>query len=294
MPYRVRSTDIWYNLPGVEVAYQMVLAPDSFAARQNVAHNGAKAGVYTANPNGAPIWSATRGWKFDAGNTCNLVSGLVLQRPCTIIVSAMQETADAGGLVRTGNYAGKGIALGTGTSLTTDDNRVVFLAQSKSWQTSTATVNVAGYVLALALAYGADNVSAPYNMYLDGVSVAAGDVAIYDTTETLLIGGGEDSRNAVFFAKSALVASRLLTSAEIWLACQQMTGAALNNDWSAWSRRRRYYYNYVPVPLVEAGSAQAALGGSFGAQLSKPPFGSHSGPRRPTGPLGGHRGKLNA
>lgn len=244
MPYGAKSTNVWYNLPGVVVAYQSIAAPDPFAAQQNVAYNGARFGVYTAMPGVLPTWHGALGWTLNGTShyfTTNLVPGGINW--------SMFVRFSGGALSGTRSVCGAYSSAGGNKyfNLSTYNAGKTYHSLGDNYLdiTRSLTAGVMGFA----------SKTAYLNGLVDGTIPGAGS----PPTHTISLG----CRNSVgtndqFFAgniQALGIYSRELTRSEAQLVSRQMAYCEVNPDWNAWSRRRRYYY----APQAVAGAAfQAA------------------------------------
>lgn len=231
--YRPRSTDVWYNAPGVVAAYQPVAAPDAFAARQNVSNNARLAGRNTAMPGVAPTWSGASGWGFSATSSTYLTTGLyVTASTWSAIVRVSNATsgtwpfgcdgaANTSGSQRWGmlpynigtdmRFCNCGSILG----LANTSQSGVFAFANRSYYLNGARLGTnipSGTVPTVAITIGALNRSAAPVAYFTG------------------------------YVQAFLVPTVTLSDAHVAQYSRQMAYCHANPEWSAWGRRRRYYY----------------------------------------------------
>ena len=202
----------WWQVAGKTcvAAYQPKGAASLAASYVNLANPG----TYDAAPGAAPTWASATGWTFN-GTQYLVVAGLVQNRPLTMLVSASQSSSDGGGLLWTADATkNKGVAIGIGTTFDTADNVVSALSATIAWLSSTSTVNIAGFVIGIALGNGANNVSAPYVLYLDGNPVKSGNVAVFDTATDFNI-AAIGVRGVSATIKSVVIYSSTLTAGEV-------------------------------------------------------------------------------
>ena len=204
----------WWKVAGKTcvAAYQPKGAASLAASYVNLANPG----TYDAAPGAAPTWASATGWTFN-GTQYLVVAGLVQNRPLTMLVSASQSSSDGGGLLWTADATkNRGVAIGIGTTFDTADNVVSALSAtiSAAWLSSTSTVNIAGFVIGIALGNGANNVSAPYVLYLDGNPVKSGNVAVFDTATDFNI-AAIGARGVSATIKSVVIYSSTLTAGEV-------------------------------------------------------------------------------
>lgn len=239
---RVRSTDLWYNAPGIVAAYQPVAAPDPFAARQNVSNDARQASVYAAANGVAPAWSSRTGWTGN-GTTQYLTTGITPSSGWSMVVRVDGVTLS-------------NARCAAGSSAVGDTRFMIHPTHSgfgggvlygQGFYTS-VTPGVSAGVLAISGQRG----------YRNGVA------------ETGTIGSWSGTGNPIFLLArnsgspgeylpgslvAALIVRRSLSATEVWQYSRQMAYCNVNPDWSAWGRRRRYYY---------APSEAAAAAGTVG------------------------------
>ena len=227
---RVKSNAVWHSLPGVIAAYQPIAAPDPFAARQNIAHNGARFGVYTAMPGVAPTWKAAVGWSFD-GISQYLNTNLIPSDGTwsyLLRFSGAQIDAVYQGIFGL-SQAGKYVAFTTVDLTNTYGfyNGAAVLARSGSFPSGIIGM-------------------ANRNAYENGVLVSS-SIPAWSSAPTISIYLGAINGNAWQYngyntTSTCLIVSRTLSSSEMWLASRQMAYCHVNPDWNAWARRRMYFY----------------------------------------------------
>lgn len=243
--YRVRSTDVWYNVPGIVCAYQPVAAPDAFAARQNVSSDARRAGVYMAVPGVLPTWASATGWTFDRalGQYLSMGAGLLL-KPTTVLIRMTRAGSSFRGVLG-------GSANGCFAILVWNTNVLMFQTQyTLGIFTSSAAYPAAETTFAFSY-----SVTGVYAYYLNGLLTQSGTNDISVSRQTNRIGYSPDG---TFTGKIAALAicNRTLSPAEIWLASRQMAYCNVNPDWSAWGRRRQYFY--APSQMAGFQAAWAA------------------------------------
>lgn len=225
MPYRTRSTDLWHSLPGVVAAYQPIAAPDPFAARQNVAHGGARFGVYTATTPATPLtWSKSRGWGLGAGKY--LKTGVVPVVGYSMIVRYINANNVIAGSMTTWGVA--------------ECNLWPAAAGQVYWSHGNEFGAAPGMVSGILCVAGT-------NGFRNGTWNATGGSSSWTSTRDIYIGcqneaGTPSSFSTIGNIQSFLLANRTFSFAEVWLASRQMAYCEQNPDWNAWARRRRYYY----------------------------------------------------
>lgn len=231
--YRVRSTDAWYNAPGVVAAYQPVAAPDAFAGRQNVSNDLRRAGVYAAKLGVAPTWRSSTGWTFN-GTTQYLTTGIVPagNQTWSVLVCFADVTANTAVQALCGYWDMSNSANRFTVSPNFTGNvRLYFYSQYKS---------VAARVLSGV--QGMAGRQPVLNGIVDGPEVAAGS----GTLSEIYVGANRKGAVAGDFLAGAIrcfvITSITLPLSAMAQYSRQMAYCNVNPDWNAWGRRRRYYY----------------------------------------------------
>lgn len=234
MPYRPRSTDVWFNLPGVVAAWQPVAAPDPLAARQNVSHDARRAGVYTATGGVDPTWAGHTGWTFNGSSqylSSGVNSGYNASRSRydrSICVRWTGATFGGTNHRAIGAHYSAAVGLGLGK---------YFVEAYMNGANATGGTPAAAGVYAID--YSGDG-------YKNGVYQATAGTSANSQNVTMPIGASSWGGGVeYFFAGSIpalLIAIRSLSAAEHRMIAHQMAWCHANPDWSAWGRRRRYYY----------------------------------------------------
>lgn len=243
--YRSKSTDVWFNLPGVVAAYQPVACPaGALAARVNVSNEQRTPGRYAAVPGVAPAFDPRTGWTGD-GATAYFATGIT-------------PSANWSMLVRFSNVVLSGARCAIGSSAT-GDTRFMIHATHASF---------GGNVL-----YGQGN----YTTVAPGATAAvlgiSGQRGYRDgAVEGSAIGAWSGTGNAIFLlarnsgsaaeyfngtVQASAVYRRTLSPAEMWQASRQLAYCHVNPDWSAWGRRRRYYYAPSQAAFLAAWAARS-------------------------------------
>lgn len=232
--YRVRSTDLWYNAPGIVAAYQPVAAPDPFAARQNVSNDARQAGVYAAQQVGAPVWTGALGWSgFGAGNY--LATGITPSATHSMIVSF------AGG---SGTVWAE-VAGSVGTTSTRFRLAPTYVLDTAKRGYHFGAANQAGG----ARAYAGVLALTPGQGYYNGIADHAPFTVSWSGTPTAIFIGTYNNNGTPASGNywtgsigACAISACQLSAAAIWQYSRQMAYCHFNPDWSAWGRRRRYYY----------------------------------------------------
>ncbi len=252
MPYtKPKSRDVWFNLPGCVVAYQPVGAPDKVSALQNVSNNFGRLGQYTAMPGIAPTFSPSRGWTFD---------GTTQYLDTQVIPLFLNNFTYYSMICQFSGVSAYGILCGEFTSGARFD-----ISPYNQFADQHA-YNNGGNGAARGVRLSSGNMamagSAPYlNGVPDGASLATGF-----TTNTLSIWIGNRNGSAQLLGckiSAFSIYSRTLSSPEIFQAAYQMKYCNMNPDWSAWSRKRNWYFAAVPgaVGIYGARATIALPGG---------------------------------
>lgn len=228
MGYQHGASNIWFNYPGIQTAYQPVGAPGYRYSLQNVG-NGLM-GLYTASaPNVAPTWTPSLGWTFN-GSSQYLISGVASSNSTTAIVqftNAGSSTSAIFGEYYDGSYA---------FLVCPNRSNQVWWYAGSSRVTQVAPGLVSGNLCFSALAQGG---------YRNGIYDGSVGGTITPSGRPIWIGsryysGGPDywPGNIQAFA----IYSRGLTPVEIMRAVTQMKYCSQNPDWNAWAPRRQYSF----------------------------------------------------
>lgn len=252
---RVRSTDVWFNAPGIQAAYQPIAAPDPFAARQNVGNDGRMAGRNVAMPGVAPTWSSATGWQFD-GTTQYLNTAVIPQKNTSALVAFKNAQADTSYLTFFGAYGNAGVRFTIG-------NRAGITGPYFTYGNAEYGGTYQNHV------NGVAGLSAGW-CYFDGRLIAA--IGTWSGAATLAIYIGAYNPPAWLYVPSSIqravmISQNCLTPAHMAQYSRQMAYCHVNPDWSAWGRRRQYYY--APSAAAAAlwrgvGRNSSPVGGSLG------------------------------
>lgn len=233
MPLRVADPSLWFALPGVAAAYQMVGAPGAIFARSNIARGGDPR--LAASEVGSPSWSSKGGTAFNGGSSA-------YQLPFT-------PTAECSVLIRFSNCSA-GYVMGE------YQYNAAFLlypdlggASVRYWSGDTiqaiAPAMTAG-VLGMAGRYG----------FRVGVkeTPALGAYTGVGPDSILRIGGYYSTADGGAFTAVTVQAfalyARTLTDSEMWLASQQIAHCDTVADYSVWTPQRRWFFITPPAPAV--------------------------------------------
>ena len=242
--YRVRSTDLWYNAPGVVAAYQPVAAPDAFAARQNVSNDLRRVGVYDAKLGVAPAWSAANGWYFD-GTSQYFNSGVIPQKTTSALVRfANAQVSNYQTLF--GSFGAFGVYFTIGNAVAISHGPYIIYGNTEyRGATSSCTKGVLG------LAAG--------KCYQDGALVTV--LGGWSGTATMPIYLGAYNPLLWTYVPSSAQQAAMITHVDLSHAhmvqySRQMAYCHVNPDWNAWGRRRQYFY--APSQMAGFQAAWAA------------------------------------
>lgn len=235
MPMR-RDPALWLNMPGVVAAYQPVAAPGPLLARYNQAHGGSN--TYQAGDGVAPTWGSATGWTFN-GSTQYLNTNAFVASWWTVLVH-VDVPVSSTLQVCFGTADTKYLRLGP-----------IFDDSGAFWQQINQTLVIAPRLLNGVM--GINDLSCYANGAIVG-SISAPTPSSYAYSNAAFLGASNNGGTPGLFLagtiKSALLVERLLSHAETWNASRQMAYCHVNPDWSAWGRRRRYYY----APSAAAGN----------------------------------------
>ncbi len=240
MIYRLKSTDVFYNFPGVQAVYMPLGAPDPISARQNVRNNLRNTGVYTATPGVVPTWTPRAGWGFNGSS----------QYLTTNITPNNNQTWTM--IIRFTNATG-----GTSTYFAGCTNSGTTPALILSGRSNLRVYGNSGTVVVnTALTSGVLAVSGKQG-YVNGVADGGTIGVVVGTFGP--IGIGAASNNMGLYANFAsynnlatAIYSRPLAPAEVWQASLQMKYCDQNEAWNVWARRRQYFI--VPVEIAAGGA----------------------------------------
>lgn len=219
--YRVRSTDVWFNLPGVVAAYQPVAAPGPLLARYNQAHGGDNR--YRAVDGTAPTWEAATGWRMSASARTHLVASGLKANTVQCVLVAYANVTSVGAVLSEDSY-------GVWDVWPYYSASALRFRRGGDIATGTSTpAGVIGFNGQDAIKDGATTGTIPTGTIPTGTVWLCGKPYAGDSPDNGLV-------------RAILLVSRLFSPAEIWHASRQMAYCDVNPEWSAWGRRRRYYY----------------------------------------------------
>lgn len=233
MPYRSDS-QAWWNLPGVVAVYQPVRAPDPKRARYNMAHGGDNR--YQAVEGVAPTWHGATGWTFDGAT--QVLNTQVEPGNYWSIFLRVTDVPNVNAY-RTGIGQRRGSS-GTDGLMIRVNNQLN--AHAYIYQAYAPVGNyVASGVYAIAGTSGYLD-GAVETAALNGTGVNPIPIAIGANNQPSSDHGWTPAEYTAGTVRAAAIYSRVLSAAEVWLVTQQMKYCDVNPEWSAWGRRRRYYY----------------------------------------------------
>lgn len=232
MSYVRQDSALWYNLAGVVAAYQPVRAPGPLMARYNQARGGEN--KYRAEePTGLPTWSAAIGWKFN--NTAPIkhyTTSLIVSSGWSMFVRFSGESAaDVG--VLAGSFDGAALRFYVAGAYSGISGKNLYANGGIKFDGSSSLSGVIGI--------------AGQQGYLNGVADGTALNAWNGTnTRTFYIGCLNQSGTATDatngYIQSLAVYARVLSKYEILSVSRQMQYCDVNPDWSAWGRRRQWFY----------------------------------------------------
>lgn len=240
--YRPRSTDVWFNMPGVVAAWQPVAAPGPLAARYNQAQGGSN--VYQAVNGVAPTWSGAVGWTFN-GSTQYLNTGVVAtnNQSWTAFCAFTDATTNGGHLLGTHDGIGN----------------TYFILRPKNgsnalWANGNYAEDSPYMVSGVMAVSGASG-------YRNGVLEVTCGTAPGTWSRAIYIGAANAVGTALYFQackiQSVVISSVTLSAAAVGQYSRQMAYCHVNPEWSAWGRRRRYYYAPSAAGFQAAWAARA-------------------------------------
>lgn len=231
MPLRINPT-AWFNLPGVVAAYQPIGAPDSLLTRYNQAHGGDNR--YRAEPGTLPGWSSRLGWTFNAGSSQYVKTGIIPNDNYSMIIRVANATTGGHG---TYNYStSKGFAIFPYVS-----GSYYYYAPNQINAIASTTDKLIGIVVGQAAYHNGQLVGT-----FSGTLSTQGNIFIgvnsNQNSDPVI---GNYYTGNVF---AVVIYSRKLSNADMYYASRQMAYCHVNPDWSAWGRRRKWFY----APVVAA------------------------------------------
>lgn len=256
--HRVRSTDVWYNMPGVVAAYQPVAAPGPLLARQNVSNEQRTPGLYMATPGVAPAHDSRAGWTFNGSSTYLSCGVVPFSERSTVIIHVDRLTNNG---MPFGTTSTSGQIIGMRPYWPAFHVHVYY---NFGTQQNAPSPEKATGVFTIS---GAD-------CYFDGAPDGTiPSPTAWSANQAMLIGAQMSSAGFAqnFVAgnvRSVMFSTIKMSLAAIWLCSRQMAYCHVNPDWSAWGRRRRYYYAPSQAAALAAwrgvGRNSSPVGGSIG------------------------------
>jgi len=257
---RLKSNARWLDLPGIEAVYQPIGAPSAVDALLNVAHDHRSVGKYTATPGVLPTWNAATGHTYN-GTTQYLKTGIIPTAGFSAIATFWLGNAPAG------DYPIQFGSSGTGATFA--------VVPYRGGENKRSYANGGAVLLAPALSRNAKHTMgiAGASGYLNGLSESGAISAWTGTSNETYIGTINPLGASQYFIGNImafLLASRTLTSAEMWLASRQMAYCEQNDTWNAWGRRRNYFYAPSAAAIRWPGVGRGGpVGGSPGIRGSQ-------------------------
>lgn len=223
MPYRVRSTDVWYNAPGVVAAYQPIAAPGPLVARYNQAHGGSN--LHKATGTGAaPAWGGGVGWRFSGAEF--LVTTIFPASNWSLIVQFANAASDNGDHCVFGCWSS-----GQQSFAVWQDSGGLSYYMNPNF-VSTTRITAGSLAIAGQVGY-------KHGKFDTNLTGTTGQVNV-----PVAIGAGSAAGGQKFKGDwcAGMISSVSLSAAHIAQYSRQMAYCHVNPEWSAWGRRRRYYY----------------------------------------------------
>jgi hypothetical protein len=236
--WRLKSSDVWHNMPGIIAAYQPVMSTDPISARINVANNKRTPTQYSATPGVAPTWAAATGWTFNANQY--LVTGLTPAITWTIISHHYSTTTGWSGCFAWGNNTGGGF--GFSARLTTT---------ARFWNGGIKDIVITDAWHTFALC-GMSGVA------VDGNYTANTFPGCVPGPMTISIYGSGWAGSFRSFA----IYARTLSAAEVWVASHQMKWCDQNPEWNVWARTRKWWFP-PDVTVAAGGGGWPVIGPTF-------------------------------
>lgn len=237
MSYVARSRSLWFNLPGVVAAYQPVRAPGPVLARYNQANGGRN--LYKATDGTAPTWRGATGWYFAGASSQFLNTGItaVNDQTWSMVVRFSGLVTSAAYKVICGAYNAASPYQGFMLSGYWDSNSVLYM-NSADVKVSPKITDGGSGVLAVAGLQGYRNGIA------DGSPIGAPRAGAFYPIRIGAVGTQTGAQTGYMsgFVQSLAIYRRTLSAAEVWQVSRQMAYCDVNPDWSAWGRRRQWYY----------------------------------------------------
>lgn len=225
MSYVSDDSSLWFNLAGVVAAYQPVRAPGPMAARYNQAHGGDNR--YKLIIGGTvPTFSPFTGWTHDVTHYWD--TGIYSFYDWTGVVRYTDV------LVNQCEYSLNG------------DVSAPRLSCGGMWTGSTQFITRWGdgyRISEIADSTRGVGCQAWKNQYKDGVYLgqSSGSWSAGTPSGTTMKIGAPRSPAQLKVLCVAIYA-RTLSPAEVWSVSRQMAYCEINPDWSAWGRRRQWFY----------------------------------------------------
>lgn len=225
MPLRNDSSLAW-NMSGCVAYYQPVMAPNPLLARYNQAQGGSARHKLTPVST-TPTYSPILGWGGGYWATGIVPENSNWSMVLRYVVSGSSTFAGTYDVAKIFNAQRFGTTLYFGNGTYTNSGVV----------DNAGTVAIAGrigYIDGVAWGpIGADWSGGTHDIYVGGIN-----------------SGGTPTSPTAGYIAAIVICRRILSPAEVWHASRQMQYCDVNPDWSAWGRRRQWFYG----PQVAAGA----------------------------------------
>lgn len=234
MPLR-NDPALWFNVPGIVGAYQPVVAPNPNICRYNQAQGGSN--LYRARDGVAPAWEAASGWTFTAASSQQLLTG--------IIPANNQTWSGLGAMAISAGTAGV-YAIPFGLYYYTTGPLLFGIMTGYQIANISYFLNGGQLNFATGKSTGVFGV-AGVTGYVNGIAVAGVTPTGPGAFIQIAIGSGNGTRYCNVIIRAVAIYNRTLSNGEVWIVSQQMAYCQINPEWSAWGRRRQWYYVKAPV-----------------------------------------------
>lgn len=220
------DSSLWFNLPGIVAAWQPVRAPGPTLARYNMANGGDNR--YKATQVGTVNWNGYAGWIFSANINNYFTTDVIAMSGWSLFCRFSNSTSSAD--VLCGSY----------------DGAALRFYVAGLWNNAKNLYGNGGLVQAGANTEGVIAVAGQQG-YANGLPVGS-EISAWSGTNTrkFYIGCYNESGTAKYPVNGNIqcivIYERVLSPAEVWQASRQMAYCNVNPDWSAWGRRREWFY----------------------------------------------------
>lgn len=225
MSYVSSDSRLWFNMPGVQVAYQPINATGQTFSFYNMANGGSDR--YKGTASTKPDWSAKTGWRGKTGSN-NIITGLAIPSSCKMTV-----------LVR--GIIPSGVWRNICSSNPSGDMGIRQAGTTIAFTVHIQATTISGVISGNSV-YG---LTSGIGSYQEKAFVNGLVVATNWTVNTLIpndiMNCGPNPYNTDYVYAIAWYYG-LLSDAQVFSASQQMQYCDVNPDWSAWGRRRQWYY----------------------------------------------------